>query len=93
MRGLKQELFEASEMARCATRKSLARGFRINLQCVNGDAKVSANVQLILVGKETECVSTTRQLGDSLKNERLVRSLRGVVAILEAHRLYRLIYP
>jgi hypothetical protein len=90
---LKQELFEASEMARCATRKSLARGFRINLQCVNGDAKVSANVQLILIGKETECVSTTRKLGDSLKNERLVRSLRGVVAILEAHRLYRLIYP
>jgi len=59
MRGLKQKLFEATEMARCATRKGLARGFRINLLCVDGDAKVSANVQLILVGKETEGVPTT----------------------------------
>ena len=50
MRGLKQELFEATEMASCTTRKSLACSFRINLLCVNGDAKVSANVQLILIG-------------------------------------------
>ena len=59
MRGLKQELFEATEMARCALRKGLVRGFRINLQCINEDAKVSANVQLILVGKEPEGVPTT----------------------------------
>ena len=59
MRGLEQELFEATEMARCATRKGLARGFRINLQCVNGDAEVSTNVKLVFVGKETEGVPTT----------------------------------
>ena len=59
MRGLKQELFEATEMASCATRKGLGRGFRINLQSVNGDAKVSAYVQIILVGEEPEGVPTT----------------------------------
>lgn len=59
MRGLKQELFEPTKMARCATRKSLTHSLRINLLCVNRDAKVSANIQLVLVGKETECVSAT----------------------------------